>query len=194
MEIPEKLCLILRGPSGAGKSTFAEKRLPAAALVVSADHFFMQPGDNGLEYQFDPTKIGEAHSVCLATFIRYLEYESPLIVVDNTATEHWEYSNYYALADMHDYVVRTCMFLPTSREATLRMISRAENSKGTPKNVVLEMWRRFEPHWDAGEEIMMPDASFDEFYRLQAKLPEEEQSVVMKLWQKRVAENMYAAG
>lgn len=189
MEIPKKLCLILRGPSGAGKSTFATERLPTTADIVSADKFFMQQGEDGLEYQFNPAKLGEAHSVCLAAFIRRLEQDAPLIVVDNTATEHWEYSNYYTLAGLFDYTCLLCTFLPASREAVLRTVARAANSKGTPSNVVLEMWRRFQPHWDAGEELMMPDASFDEFYRLQRGLPDAEQSVVMALWQQRCKED-----
>lgn len=69
-------------------------------MVVSADDYFQRNG-----YQFDPTKIGEAHKVC---FQRYLEAVTgrkrvaDVLVVDNTNIRLWELSPYVAVADAVD--------------------------------------------------------------------------------------------
>ena len=77
---------ILQGVSGAGKSTYANRLLGESpeGAIVSADECFMVGG----RYQFDPSKLGEAHSEC----------KSP-IIVDNTNARVDEIAPYYAIGE-----------------------------------------------------------------------------------------------
>lgn len=86
--------IILRGIPGSGKSTFT-KTLAGEVRVVSADHFFEKSGS----YQFDPTKLPQAHGECLRKFVEALQkgfFET--LVVDNTNTSVSEVAPYAALA------------------------------------------------------------------------------------------------
>jgi predicted kinase len=87
---------ILRGVSGSGKSTFA-KTLNGA--VCSADDFFFY--DNG--YHFDAKSLGKAHSWCLGKCEGLMLGNCPIIIIDNTNTQHWEYAKYVGLAKRHGY-------------------------------------------------------------------------------------------
>lgn len=89
--------VILSGISGSGKSTLAEKLLnESQGVKVSADHFFTKPdGKGSVSYQFDPSKLGEAHADCFARFIRFCQDPNGnLIVVDNTNTSAEEIAPY----------------------------------------------------------------------------------------------------
>lgn len=93
--------MILRGASGSGKSTYAKgiaKASNGTAAIVSADSFFMV----GDFYQFDPSKLAQAHGECLREFVGLLT--SPwieTIIVDNTNTTIVEMAPYYALASAY---------------------------------------------------------------------------------------------
>ena len=72
---------ILRGVQGAGKSTVAKELSKLyEAVVVSADDYFMQDG----EYQFDASKLLEAHAYCQYEFQRAIVHWKENIIVDNT--------------------------------------------------------------------------------------------------------------
>jgi len=90
---------ILRGISGAGKSTYTRAHYPNA-YVVSADLFFIDPQGN---YNFDASKLGEAHASCFKNYIKALIDGQDLIVVDNTNTTAWECSPYVAGACAYGY-------------------------------------------------------------------------------------------
>ena len=81
---------ILSGVSGSGKSTFG--RGLRADLTVSADDFFVT-SDN--KYNFDPSKLGQAHAACFREYIHALtNLGDTLVVVDNTNTTESEISPY----------------------------------------------------------------------------------------------------
>ena len=97
--------MILRGASGSGKSTYA-KGIAAAvkaggrvAHIVSADDFFMV----GDFYQFDPSKLAQAHGQALRHFVDILSVglHVDTIIVDNTNTTIVEMAPYYALASAY---------------------------------------------------------------------------------------------
>lgn len=88
----EKNIYILRGVSGSGKSTFANsiKNMNPDAIICCADDFFMEGG----EYNFDPSKLTEAHDWCKSIFKNGVEKGVGTLVVANTNTRSWEWDFY----------------------------------------------------------------------------------------------------
>ena len=100
---------IVRGLPGSGKSTFAKKLVGDDFLVCEADKYFIDK-ETG-EYNFDFTKIKEAHKFCQDTVETYMK-DSLLndqfyrdIAVSNTFTQEWEMKPYFELAKQYGYQV-----------------------------------------------------------------------------------------
>jgi hypothetical protein len=74
--------LILVGAPGSGKTTFIQN-IPDPKTVCSSDHFFINAKG---EYNYDPKKIGAAHTDCQSRFQAALSAGDPLVIVDNTST------------------------------------------------------------------------------------------------------------
>lgn len=125
--------IIMRGIAGSGKTTYVRKHFPEA-FVVSADHFFERDG----EYRYDRVKAGEAHADCFARFCAAVEQRKPLIVVDNTNTQRWEFERYLYHAIDHGYEVRTVALTCESDVAVDR------NVHGVPKEAVYRMAQRMQ--------------------------------------------------
>ena len=89
--------IIMRGIPGTGKSTYVRKNYPNA-IVCSADDYFDEVAAlNGTSYEeeFKPWLMGKAHQHCWYKFIHAVcVMDAPLVVVDNTNTNKWEYENY----------------------------------------------------------------------------------------------------
>jgi hypothetical protein len=64
------------------------------AAVCSADFFF----ETNRGYEFDASKLGEAHAQCLRLFLTFLRDERPLVIVSNTNLSAWEIAPYYQCA------------------------------------------------------------------------------------------------
>jgi tRNA uridine 5-carbamoylmethylation protein Kti12 len=62
----------------------------------SADHYFELNG----HYNFDPTKLNEAHSSCFRRVLGALNPSAPhrYVIVDNCNSQKWEMSPYVVLA------------------------------------------------------------------------------------------------
>jgi hypothetical protein len=88
-----KNIIILRSAANAGKTTFANLLCQHVGYVqVCADDYFY---DSDGKYNFDPTKLGEAHAQCKRKFLEYLQEPSvKTIVVANTNTKFSEYGWY----------------------------------------------------------------------------------------------------
>lgn len=90
---------ILCGCSGSGKSTYS--RLFADPFIVSADRYFI---DAERTYNFDPSKLSEAHAHCLRQYVEALQDTfTHHIIVDNTNTSVSEIAPYAALAQAYSY-------------------------------------------------------------------------------------------
>tara|TARA_R100000789_G_scaffold87346_1_gene83766 strand:+ start:200 stop:613 length:414 start_codon:yes stop_codon:yes gene_type:complete len=105
-----KELILIRGVSGSGKSTLAnmfeiyieELRI----FSISADDYFTDITTG--EYNFDASKLKEAHSECQEGVKQAMvEYIADRIVVHNTFTEEWEMKPYFDLAKEYDYRVTT---------------------------------------------------------------------------------------
>ena len=94
--------IVLSGCSGSGKTTYADRIIAEnpKATCVSADHFFEADG----HYNFDPTKLGQAHGRCFRRFVTMLQDGNyggnpDTIVVANTNQSTSEISPYMLAAE-----------------------------------------------------------------------------------------------
>jgi predicted kinase len=98
---------LVRGLPGSGKTSFATAIWNDYA-VCEADKFFYDKEGN---YNFDPTKIKEAHNWCKNQVeIRMSDHQLnpqyyPEIAVSNTFTQEWEMEDYFKLAEKYGYKV-----------------------------------------------------------------------------------------
>jgi len=98
----EKNLILLRGLPGSGKSTLAKLLVDKDYCHKEADMFFVDRDGN---YNFDPSKIKDAHHWCQKEVEFLLSYEHSPVVVSNTFTEEWEMEAYYKLAEKLGYMV-----------------------------------------------------------------------------------------
>lgn len=97
------MLLIVRGLSGSGKSTFANGMIERDAydVMFEADDFFTDASGN---YQYDASKIKDAHKQCFANVEKALK-EGKRVIVSNTFTRLWEMEPYVNLAKQIDVPV-----------------------------------------------------------------------------------------
>ncbi len=100
--------ILLRGLPGSGKTTLGEVILqyPGSSTsdVLSADNFFID--ENG-DYNFDGTKLKQAHNECQLKCAERMKHGISRIVVANTFTEEWEMDVYYEIADRYKYRIHS---------------------------------------------------------------------------------------
>jgi hypothetical protein len=87
------------------------------------------------KYQFDVTKIKDAHQWCQSFVKTDMILEYPKIVVSNTSTQEWEMEPYFKLAKEYGYVVFTVVVENRHEGA---------NQHGVPKDKLEQMRNRFE--------------------------------------------------
>jgi len=101
------ILFLVRGLPGSGKSTFAT-HIWNEYSVCEADKFFYDKQGN---YNFDSTKIRDAHAWCkneVETRMKDHQINQqyyPEIAVSNTFTQEWEMEDYYKLAEKYGYKV-----------------------------------------------------------------------------------------
>lgn len=135
----EKILYIVRGVPGSGKSTFAKRLVGDDFLVCEADKYFVDK-ETG-EYNFDFTKIKDAHKFCQDTVETYMKdslvndnfYRE--IAVSNTFTQEWEMERYYELAKQYGYKVFS-VIVENRHEGI--------NEHGVPEDKIQIMKDRFE--------------------------------------------------
>jgi len=133
-----KRLYIFRGPSGSGKSTAARAFLSKnVGLHFEADEFFMQNG----KYNFDASKLGQAHSDCQRRVRKAMEEGTYPLVVSNTSMTKWEVNPYLALAKEFGYeVVIYKVRGPWDAE-----LYASRNAHGVPLNVVQKQISKYQP-------------------------------------------------
>jgi predicted kinase len=129
--------ILLRGLPGSGKSTLGEVIMyyPGSTnlnIVLSADDFFTN--ENG-QYNFDPSKLKEAHNDCLLKCAERMKNEFVKIVVANTFTQEWEMEKYFEIAERYKYRVHT--IIVENRHG-------GENVHGVPQDKLIQMKNRFQ--------------------------------------------------
>lgn len=154
-----KKVTILSGVSGSGKSKYAGTllleytsstgltleemlRLPkgdkrATAAYCSADMYFV---DAQGKYNFDPTKLSDAHGACMREFISSLQNETEMVVVDNTNTTAVEIAPYILVAQAYGYEVEIITVM-CETDADIKACA-ARNSHGVPEGGIFAQHRR----------------------------------------------------
>lgn len=121
--------IIVRGAPGSGKSTLAHE-IAAQAFgmmkVCEADDFFIR---NGV-YNFNASKLGQAHESCYENVERELRSKRPCIV-SNTFTKDWELRKYLELSKELD--------IPT---VVIQCHGKFKNVHGVPEEKVMQMRSR----------------------------------------------------
>jgi predicted kinase len=120
---------LLRGIPGCGKSTFANN---LAGVIYSADMYFEDQYGN---YNFDPSKIKQAHAWCKRVTMEAMEAEFSDITVANTFTQEWEMKDYIDMATKYGYIVFSLII--ENRHGN-------KNVHGVPDETIKKMTDRFE--------------------------------------------------
>jgi len=128
--------ILLRGIPGSGKTTLGHVILKWLSSdttdVLSADDFFMDEKGN---YNFDITKIKEAHNDCQVRCANKMKNEFSKIVVANTFTQKWEMEKYYEMAERYNYRVHSVIV--ENRHGGI-------NEHDVPDETIQKMRNRFE--------------------------------------------------
>jgi len=127
----EKNLILLRGLPGSGKSTLAKLLVDKDYCHKEADMFFVDRVGN---YNFDPSKIKDAHSWCKGEVAHLMKYEHSPIVVSNTFTQEWEMDDYYKMAEELGY--RVTSIITENRHG-------GKNEHGVPDDKLEMMKNRF---------------------------------------------------
>jgi len=132
----EKDLILLRGIPGSGKTTLGHVILKWMSNdttdVLSADDYFMDENGN---YNFDITKIKEAHNDCQVRCANKMKNEISKIVVANTFTQEWEMEKYYEMAERYNYRVHSVIV--ENRHGGV-------NEHNVPDETIEKMRNRFE--------------------------------------------------
>ena len=135
----DKVLYIVRGVPGSGKSTLAKRLVEHDFLVCEADKYYIDE-ETG-EYNFDFTKIKDAHKFCQDTVESYMKdsivndqfYRE--IAVSNTFTQEWEMDPYFELAKKYGYSVFTIV---------VENRHEGKNQHNVPDDILEKMKNRFE--------------------------------------------------
>jgi predicted kinase len=123
-----KELFLLRGLPGSGKSTLAES---LGGQHMEADKYFTYEG----KYEFDVTKLKDAHDWCQNAVRVFMENKNKRVVVSNTFTQEWEMKPYFDLAEEHGY--RVYSLIVENRHGGV-------NEHGVPEDKLKLMKKRFE--------------------------------------------------
>jgi predicted kinase len=141
-----KELFLLRGLPGAGKTTLA-KTLGGA--YIEADQFFEYEG----KYEFDASKLKDAHAWCQNSVKVWTKNKVDRIIVSNTFTQAWEMDYYFELAKEHGY--RVYSLVVENRHGGV-------NEHGVPEEKLEQMKNRFEVQLLPVKEIKLEDVFNDE--------------------------------
>jgi hypothetical protein len=155
-----KKVVIMRGIPGAGKSHYVEAIVGDSELpgrehqltVVSADHFFETRPEAyegspvlgrrkinlpPVSYNWDPTKLAEAHASCLTAFLQALHEGHEMVVVDNVNIKQWMMRPYVTAARMMDYDVEIVEVMPVTVDDLVACATR--NVHSVPSSAVAQI-------------------------------------------------------
>jgi len=97
-----KTMILVRGLSGSGKTTIADLIVgeDESRISISVDDYFYSDDD---EYEFDVSKLVDAHNWCKQEVETCLTQGYEVVVVHNTFTRRFELEKYLSLAINYGY-------------------------------------------------------------------------------------------
>jgi predicted kinase len=129
----KKILYIVRGLPSSGKSTFAKSLVKSKDYChKEADMFFIDDDGN---YNFNPSKLKEAHQWCQEEIEFLMRLGHTSVVVSNTFTQEWEMEPYNKLAEKYNYIVFSVII--ENRHGGV-------NTHGVPEDTIEKMKNRFE--------------------------------------------------
>ena len=161
------MCFIMRGLPGSGKSMVASRILlsyyqpgmvlsnnsPSAAhSIYTADGFgpgrcvgrihstdtYFYDSDGG--YNFDPSLLAKNHEENLSSFVRDIDNNVSLLIVDNTNSMTWEWKKYHEAAINAGYITSIVELPHPPAELCF-----SRNIHGVPLEVIRAMKSRWQP-------------------------------------------------
>jgi NEDD4-binding protein 2 len=142
----ELTLIILRGISGSGKSTLAASILDEAkqngqdGVVFSSDEYFINKVTQ--QYEFDPSKLGDAHQWNQNRAFEAMKQKQSPIIVDNTHTQRWEAKPYVQEGVKNGYTI--LVREPTTPWAKNAVELAKRNQHGVPEEAITRMLERWE--------------------------------------------------
>lgn len=132
------MLIIMHSLPGAGKSTLAKELAKTHnAVIVSADHYFETPEG----YNFNPKKLGAAHSQCRDRCNKALK-NGKSVVVDNTNLTYTECKPYIEMAKTHGV---SCVIMePTTDWKNDPEQCAEKNQHGVPVDKIRAMQNKME--------------------------------------------------
>jgi predicted kinase len=94
-----KVLFLVRGLPGSGKSTFAKS---IDGSHIEADMYFLDENGN---YNFDVTKLRNAHEWCREKTETAMKRGADKVIISNTFTQEWEMDEYFKLAEKYGFKV-----------------------------------------------------------------------------------------
>lgn len=139
---------IMQGIPGSGKSTIAKMICEFnedRCVIVSTDNFwYEQVGTDQTRYDYDSTRLAEAHAWAQNLCKNYMEMCIPTIIIDNTNIEQRSANSYLELAKKHPlYNVKVVRVEASLEECILRQRSRPEDRR-VPEEVIRKMYDKME--------------------------------------------------
>jgi len=137
-----KSLIFMQGIPGSGKSTVARSLigLNEDAIVFSTDDFWYDV--NGI-YQFDQSRICEAHQWNQQRTIEAMQQEISKIIIDNTNIKRWNIESYLTVASIYGYEVSVIRIEVPLSVAIERQLSRPADRR-IPASVIEAMHQGME--------------------------------------------------
>lgn len=136
-----KVIVIMKGLPGSGKSFLSTqlKKMYKGGVICSADHYFMKDG----EYKFNADELKSAHEFCQENARKAAVNGTPVIIIDNTNIQAWNYKSYLRLSKEHHYT--PLILEPQTPWAKNTKLLAKKNSHGVPKETLDQRLKKFEP-------------------------------------------------
>ena len=139
---------LIRGLPGSGKTDLAELFCENSIhRPYAADDYFEDAEGN---YNFDASKLKEAHAACRSCVEDDMLLTAGLIVVHNTFSTRWEMEPYLRMAAMHGYRVHVVDLFDGGCENTEL---RERNVHSVPLEIIIKMRERWEHDWKVGDPL-----------------------------------------